>query len=380
MVHAQHIFIGDLDQYHLSDHFNHDHYDWVLVFGNRMLLEQDKNQKIISDFFKGAIISGGTTSGEFSGSSVDENTIFITAIQFKSTQLIQKSVNLSDFPTSRDAGKSLISSFPEEGLKHIFIISDGTLVNGSQLVEGMNQALGNQVTLSGGLAGDAGLFEKTLVTNEQGHWLSCIITGIAFYGSIEVSCGSAGGWTSFGMEKTISKSKSNVLYEIDGQPALSMYKNLLGDRAKELPGAALLFPLLLTSPNKKEPLVRTILGLNEEDQSLTFAGDMPVGSTVRLMKSNNENLVMGAHDACLAAMDHLSDSPQLAILVSCVGRKLVLKESVYREVDAIRNFFDQKRNVVLTGFYSYGEIAPYYSTMDCELHNQTMTVTLLREF
>ena len=378
MKYAQHIFQGDLNQFRLDDYFN-DTYDWVLVFGNRFLLENSENQQIISNQFSGSVISGCSTSGEFSGSEVDAQTISITAISFEKTKLVQKSVQISNFPSSKDAGKSLVSSFEEADLKHIFIISDGTLVNGSQLVEGMNHTLGDSVTLSGGLAGDAGLFEKTLVLNQLGEWQQGCISAIGFYGDVEISCGSAGGWTSFGMEKTITQSKANVLYEIDGQPALEMYKNLLGDRSSELPGAALLFPLLLTVPNETEPVVRTILGINDEDQSLTFAGDMPVGSVVRLMKSNNENLVMGAHEACVAATQHLSETPHLAILVSCVGRKLVLKDQVFRELDAIRNYFDKQKNVIVSGFYSYGEIAPFYRTMDCKLHNQTMTVTLIRE-
>jgi len=378
MKHAQHIFQGDLNQFHLDDFFQGE-FDWVLVFGNRFLLENPENQEILANHFKGSIISGCSTSGEFSGSDVAEATISITAISFEKANLLQKSVQINSFPSSKDAGKHLISSFNETDLKHLFIISDGTLVNGSQLVEGMNHVLGDAITLSGGLAGDAGLFEKTLVLNHLGEWQEGVISAIGFYGDVEISCGSAGGWTSFGMEKTITQSKANILYEIDGQPALEMYKNLLGDRSKELPGAALIFPLLLSAPHESEPVVRTILGMNEADQSLTFAGDMPVGSMVRLMKSNNENLVMGAHEACVAATQHLSDTPHLAILVSCVGRKLVLKDQVYREVDAIRNYFDKQKNVVVAGFYSYGEIAPYYRTMDCKLHNQTMTVTLIRE-
>ena len=378
MKYAQHIFQGDLNEFRLSDYFK-DSYDWVLVFGNRFLLENPENQLIISNQFSGSVISGCSTSGEFSGSEVDAPTISITAISFERTKILQKSVQIDNFPSSKDAGKTLISSFEETDLRHIFIISDGTQVNGSQLVEGMNHTLGDSVTLSGGLAGDAGLFEKTLVLNDTGNWQQGCISAIGFYGDVEISCGSAGGWTSFGMEKTITQSKANVLYEIDGQPALEMYKNLLGERSKELPGAALLFPLLLSVPNETEPVVRTILGINDEDQSLTFAGDMPVGSVVRLMKSNNENLVMGAHEACVAATQHLSETPNLAILVSCVGRKLVLKDQVFREVDAIRNYFDKQKNVVVSGFYSYGEIAPFYRTMDCKLHNQTMTVTLIRE-
>jgi hypothetical protein len=127
--------------------------------------------------------------------------------------------------------------------------------------------------------------------------------------------------------------------------------------------------------------VRTILAVNDQDQSMTFAGDVPEGTYVRLMRANVERLVDGASGAAKNATHRASDpllkTPDLAILVSCVGRKLVLAQRIEEEVEAVRDVVGA--GATLTGFYSYGEIGPFSATATCELHNQTMTVTTLTE-
>ncbi|MBT4969775.1 MAG: hypothetical protein HOM80_12280, partial [Bacteroidetes bacterium] len=206
-----------------------------------------------------------------------------------------------------------------------------------------------------------------------------IIAAIGFYGEdIKIGYGSLGGWDSFGVERSVTKSEANVLYEIDNTPALSIYKSFLGDQAKDLPASGLLFPLSMRTEADAEPVVRTILAVDEEKQSLTFAGDIPEGSYIKLMKANIDRLITGAEDAAKVSVNPLSGNlPELAILISCVGRKLVLNQMVEEEVEAVQDVVGEQAK--LTGFYSYGEIAPFLEGAKCELHNQTMTITTFQE-
>jgi len=152
-----------------------------------------------------------------------------------------------------------------------------------------------------------------------------------------------GGWDSFGPERLITKSKANVLYELDSQPALEIYKKYLGDYAKDLPGSGLLFPLSIRMKDTDDAIVRTILNVNEEDKSVTFAGNMPEGSYARLMKANFDRLIDGASNAAQNSMKKESQKPELAILISCVGRKLVLNQRIEEEVEVIRAIYGDKR-------------------------------------
>ncbi|HRK59547.1 MAG TPA: FIST C-terminal domain-containing protein, partial [Candidatus Kapabacteria bacterium] len=195
--------------------------------------------------------------------------------------------------------------------------------------------------------------------------------------NLHVGVGSKGGWDKFGPMRTITKSEKNVLYEVDGENALDLYVKYLGEYSEQLPASALLFPIAILEDDDKE-VVRTILSVDMENKSMTFAGNLPVGSKVRLMKANLDNLAAASADAAISTgftQDYEDDA--LALLVSCVGRKLIFGNRIEEELDAARDVVGNK--AIITGFYSYGEIAPFSTFMKCELHNQTMTITTLSE-
>jgi hypothetical protein len=262
-------------------------------------------------------------------------------------------------------------------LRAIFILSDGTHINGSELATGLNDHNPFNIPVTGGLAGDGARFSQTCVglnkSPEGGT-----VTAIGFYGSqLRVGHGSFGGWDEFGPVRTITRSHKNVLYEIDGRCALDLYKEYLGPYKEELPGSALFFPLSLKEQDSEKTLIRTILNINEKDKSMVFAGNMPEGKQVRLMKANFDKLIDGSSIAARYTFDKLNSQPELAILISCVGRKLVLQERTDEEVHAANEIFGD--STFTTGFYSYGEISPFHSGSCCELHNQTMTITTFSE-
>jgi len=221
------------------------------------------------------------------------------------------------------------------------------------------------------------ILKKTFV-GLNGEIDSGNVIAIGFYGhDLVVGHGSKGGWDEFGAERLVTKSESNVLYELDGKNALELYKTYLGDKTEELPGSALLFPISMeVSPGKH--VVRTILAVNENAQSMTFAGDIPEGAKVKLMRANFDRLIDGAEDAAEGVVSLLGDEkPDLALLISCVGRKLVLDQRIEEEVEGVQEIFGEDTDYI--GFYSYGEISPLNPNATCELHNQTMTITTYTE-
>lgn len=350
----------------------------VLAFGATSILREQAQFQEIRKVYPGACILGCSTAGEICGTRVLDNSLVTTAIQFEYTQLKGTQIKLSETVDSFQAGEQLAMSLDGAGLVHVLVISDGIKVNGSELVRGLVKHLPPDVAVTGGLAGDGERFEQTLVflddMPEEGR-----IAALGFYGTrLKVGYGSMGGWDPFGPERLITRSKGNVLYELDGQSALELYKKYLGEYAADLPASGLLFPLSLRAEKGESGLVRTILSIDEEEQSMTFAGDVPEGTYARFMKANFERLIDGAIDAAQTSYKVIgSSSPDLAILISCVGRKLVLKQRIEEEVEGVRDILGD--HTVLTGFYSYGEIAPFLPSAKCELHNQTMTITAFSE-
>lgn len=350
----------------------------VLGFGEKSILATGDIYQLLKDKYKNADIVLCSTSGEIYNDTVQDNTVSISAIEFEKTTVQSVSVNIDDYANSFEAGEALVQQLSMTGLAYIMIISDGAKVNGSELVRGVNAVVQNKVPITGGLAGDAARFQSTLV-GLNGPAVSGKIVVIGLYGThLKISHGSMGGWDIFGPERVITKSTANTVYEIDDKDAIELYKTYLGKYADELPGSALLFPLSVILPGSDEPVVRTILTIDNENKSMVFAGDVPLGAKVRFMKANFDKLV----DAAAQASNHafamnLKETPKLALLISCVGRKLILDNRVEEEVMAVSEAFGP--GTLLTGFYSYGEISPFTQNTQCQLHNQTMTITTFDE-
>lgn len=349
----------------------------VLGFGSRELISNPSSFDKIKSRYPNSEILLCSSSGEIHNREVVDHTISLVAISFSSTTLKTSEVDIDNYSSSFEAGEALINTFSQENLKLVFVLSDGGKVNGSELVKGMNFVKKERVLITGGLAGDGARFEKTYVGLNKVPETGKIIA-VGFYGDhLELSHGSIGGWESFGLEKTVTKANENVLFEIDGKNALDLYKTYLGKYADELPGSALLFPLSIKLSSNQEPIVRTILSVDEKNQSMTFAGDIPVNSKVRFMKVNFDRLIDAASDAATTCLEMNTTNPKLAILISCVGRKLILGNRIEEEIEAVSEVLGNQ--TLLTGFYSYGEISPLKPLANCELHNQTMTITCLNE-
>ncbi|WP_417353402.1 FIST signal transduction protein [Flavobacterium alkalisoli] len=350
----------------------------VLVFGNRYLLEDTTVIDDIRKEFPYEHLVFGSTSGEIAGENVIENSIAVTAIEFEKSSFVIKRDNiLSHNKNAVELGKALYEQMPKENLKHLFVLSEGSFVNGSSLIAGLEDNVFKNVCITGGMCGDDARFEKTLASYKENPKEGEVVL-IGFYGdTLEITFASVGGWQPFGPERIITKSEGNILYEIDGKPALNLYKKYLGDKAEELPQASLLYPLNVTIPGKEVPVVRTILNIDNDAQSMILAGDAPEESLVQLMMATVDGIADGANKAALYAMHNRKTMPQVALLISCVGRKLVMNQRVEEEIEQVKEMIGD--TTTITGFYSYGEMAPFVNSNFCELHNQTMTLTLISE-
>lgn len=371
---------GDRRSHPGNDNLDAAKVNLVIGLGDKAVLASADFYTRLRQDYPNAEISLCSTAGEIFDDSVQEGSVSLTAVEFEKTLVRSAMVDIADFNgCSYEAGKALIEKLMAfDELSYILVFSDGSKVNGSELVNGINSQTQGNVPVTGGLAGDGAAFQSTLVgLNAQpgyGH-----IVAIGLYGrDLGVSHGSMGGWESFGPERTITRSKANQLFAIDDESALDLYKKYLGPYAKELPGSALLFPLLVRLSNEEEPVVRTILSIDEGTRSMFFAGDVPEGAGVRFMKANFDRLVDAASAAAGQTLTEQSGKrPSLSILISCVGRKLILANRVTEEVEAVKEVFGD--TTLITGFYSYGEIAPPAPRAQCQLHNQTMTITNLFE-
>lgn len=345
----------------------------VLVFGHPETVQHLQAFQTLKAAYPQSHILGCSSTGAIAGPTIREEGLVALVHHFDKTRLEHQIFAITDPEDSFEIGQKITQTLLKPGLRGIWVFSDGIHVNGSQLVRGLQQNLPAEVMVAGGLAGDGAKFEQTWVL-EGANPQSQAVVAVGFYGDhIRMASGSESSWNIFGVERQVTRSRGNVVYEIDHKPALELYKNYLGELAEGLPATALLFPLNLRTACGQS-VVRTIISVNEADQSLIFAGDVPENHRVQLMKSNPERLIDGA--LASAQQAYLEGAtPVLGLAVSCVGRQFVLQQRVEEEVEAVAETFPQ--GMPLVGFYSHGEIAPHHGI--CELHNQTMTVMTIYE-
>lgn len=349
----------------------------VLVFGNKDLLLNSVYAKL-SKLYPNSQIAICSTAGEISNIDVYDASIIVTTLSFNNTNIQTNTENIDNFSNSYELGKNVVKNISKEDLTYLLVLSCGSKVNGSELLEGIESELGREILITGGLAGDGPNFKSTILSlNEEPREGNVIIIG--FYGkNLIVGHGSMGGWDVFGPEKIITKSDRNELIEIDGKNALDMYREYLGKYAKYLPSSALLFPISIIIENSQNTVVRTILSIDTEKNTMIFAGNVPEGSKIRFMKANFDNIIDGASLAASNSLSyHKSLKPDYALLISCVGRKLILEGRIDEEIEVINEIFENK--TPMSGFYSYGELSPFNKEIKCQLHNQTMTITTFNE-
>jgi hypothetical protein len=350
----------------------------VLVFGASDFAHDPAPLKPLFAAFPQAKVVGCSTAGEICGATVRDESLTVAVACFESTDLRIASAIIGSPADCAPAGREIACLLRQRDLSAVFLLSEGINVNGTDLLRGLNDELDPRVVVTGGLAGDGSRFHRTWTIDGRKLRRHRVVA-VGFYGPrIRVGHGSYGGWETFGVERVITRSIGNVLFEVDGRPALRLYKEHLGELASGLPAAALMSPMALRRQGHEDTVVRTILSIDEATQSMTFAGDIPQGGRMQFMQSNFDRLIKGANQAArLTGLRSDDATVSLAVAISCVGRRLVLRDRAKEEVAEVTAVLPRASSLV--GFYSYGEFSPQAHSGRCELHNQTMTLTHISE-
>ncbi len=355
--------------------------DLLFTFGPTDTLKKNSLLTELMQRYPNAIQLGCSTGTAVSADGLCDNGFSGLALGFDHTRLTVVSESLDDPGQSYSVGQMLGQKLAATDLAGIYLITDGLAVNGSAIVHGLQDVLGRDAVISGGMAGDGARFGETLVSL-NGKVTAGTIVAIGFYGdAIRFAHGCVGGWDAFGPRRRITAAQCSTLFELDGRPALDLYESYLGPEAEELPASGLLYPLLIWDPAEPdEHFVRTLLAIDREAKSLTFAGDVPEGWQAQLMRGSVDRLIDGASRAASDAKNAMAAqecAPTVCLFVSCVGRRLLLGQQTEEEIEAVREVLGH--DLVMAGYYSYGEIAPHAGSHFAGLHNQTVTLTLLAE-
>ena len=358
--------------------------DMLWVFG-AISYDQQELLDGIAAAVPGVPVVGCSTDGEISSQGLSINSVVVMALASDTIRFHSAFVeHLSN--DSYGAGAQIGKAFQGIGSRYIQVFSDGLSGNADLIIQGIKAHMGDDVKIAGGTAGDGGEFKRTFQYHGN-RILTNSIVAIAFQGRFGLGTGTACGWFPVGIAKKVTRAVGNVVYELDGQPALQAYERFLGKHAERLPAVGVEYPLgLLGSDSEAEEkgyfLCRATMGVDRQAGAIIFAGDVPEGSLVKMTIGNDGDIIRAAKNAARSAMEKLRKSdpalkPQAIFLYSCMARKIVLGTRTDEEILAVKEAIGM--DVPVIGFYTYGEYAPIGECEHSCFHNETATLTVIGE-
>lgn len=345
--------------------------------------DQRKLLEGIGSVAKGIPLVGCTTDGEISSAGLSTESVVILALTSDTVRFHTTAVPALS-QGSYEAGVKIGQAFAGKNCRYLQIFSDGLTGNAVKIIDGIKSVLGRQILIAGGTAGDGGRFARTFQYYD-GEVLTDSITAVAFEGDYSIGTGIGCGWFPVGTAKQVTKARDNIVYELDGQPALPIYEKFLGRYASQLPAVGVEYPLGLLDNHDDIAgdeyfLCRATMGVDHEQQFIRFAGDIPEGSMVKMTMGNENDLLKAAGKAArdaLIDMRHHSEEiqPQAVFLYSCMARRIVLGSRTAEEIDEIRKITGE--DVPIIGFYTYGEYGPAGKRKLSRFHNETVTISII---
>ena len=354
--------------------------DWVLVFASIRFDQEALLKGIVSVTRKTPMI-GCSTAGEIHPDAPAFRSVVVMAV--RSDQLrVAAGLGTGISQNPRQAGRDLAEAVSQARLDNphgLLMFPDGLTGNVAEVIRGTQDVLGLSFPIAGGAAADDFRF-KTCTQYFNGQVHTDAVLGLLLAGSVSVGIGARHGWQPLGRPKTVTRASSNVVHEVEGQPAVSLYETYFGKKPRtlkteELARISTMYPLGFPVPEEEEYLLRNAIRVNR-DGSLIFSGEVPEGSQVRLMMGSKAKALAAARWAAEQAKLGIgSRTPLFGLVFSCVSRAQLFGHDLKQEIALIQRTLGTETPLI--GFYDYGEQAPFAAAGfrgRSYLHNESVVV------
>lgn len=324
-------------------------------------------------------IFGATTAGEFIDGEIGNESIAIMLLNINPENFRLMHIETGENKT-REISKLIAKKGLEEFRNPAFIVASGGIsTDGEMIVKGIEDVVGHDATIFGGLAGDDFTMTGTYVFTNQNYNINGLVVIVLDADKVNVAGLATSGWQPVGTMRTITKSEGNVVYTIDGQPALDVVIKYMGvnknlDEWKDvIMNVGSEFPMQLQREDA-EPVIRAPLFANKEDRSLVCAGSVPQGSRIRFSLPPDYNVIEKVIEECKEIKEKELPIAEAMIMFSCKARHLSLGPMVSDEIDQVKEVWDAP----MAGFFSYGEMGKA-SQGKHEFHNNTCSLVVISE-
>lgn len=357
--------------------------DFVFVFAT-VGYNQQELLRSIRNATSGAPLSGCSGEGIITQDSVTESNFGVCVMVISSDELRFSNVRIKEIGqqpyTDGERLAQEVTPLLSADSIACFMLADGLLFNFDPFMAGFEKKLNREKPLPvyGGLAADDWSAQKTFQYHDEevfSDGISCVVMS----GSGNLVCGISHGCVSVGSRQTITRSTGNIIYEIDGVPALEAMKDYFPEGWKEYwSKTAVNLCLGFKTPEHiktgyEEHIIRFIIGKNDLQGSISVQSEIREGSEVWLARRDKELITNGI----LTISSHINGQldgrkPKFVFHFDCSGRgKVVFREREKMElVKLIQKGLGE--DIPWIGLYTYGEIGPIENS-NC-FHNFTAVI------
>jgi len=334
---------------------------------------------------EGIEIIGATSCGEFIDGYEDKGSAVILLLDLprESYSILFTAI---DGKTISEAATQIAQSALQKFQHPAFIIcstglsTDVEFFDGTALVRSIENVIGPQVNIYGGMAGDDGSFTGTYVFTNGQESDKAIAALVLDETKISMQGMAISGWQPIGVYRTVTKSEGTMIYTIDDHPAAEMYLRFLGkevtaggDKYKMFQEVGVHYPLQMEKESG-EPVMRTPVSINKEKNALQTDLEMPTGSRFKFSLPPDFDIVEKVIEDASKLKEASRFEPEALLIFSCAGRLSALGPLANAENEGLSGVW----KVPMAGFYTYGEYGRAINGKQ-EFHSTTCCWVALKE-
>jgi hypothetical protein len=342
--------------------------DFVFMFAS-VGYDQRSLLQAVREATGGAPLSGCSGEGTISGDDADESNFSVVVMAISSDDLrwhngLATGLGADSRTTGQQVAQSLSSDLSTDAVG-LFVFPDGTTVNFDHFFAGLEGELSSDqfLPLWGGGAGDNFAMVQTYQYCDD----EVVSDGVAYAllsGEAHLASTIGIGYIPIGGERKVTRSQGNVIYEIDGKPALEVLQEYLPDRVLTEDWGRYIptFGLSFRAPSHMEDeeyILRGINSVNTADGSVSLQTDVQEDTSVWFSSRDKEKIITGLDRMADRIKEELGGAqPKLVLHFDCCSRgKIMLRDQ--EKLQIFRRFRQAVGpEVPWAGFYTYGEIGP----------------------
>lgn len=320
---------------------------------------------------------GASTAGEILNDTMYEGIVTGLLLEVdRSTYKIfnQEYEGCNPFSACKRAGEMILSHFTNPA---IIVMSGGVSIDAEQIVFGLKAGVKEETPIFGGLAADDLQLKETFAFTHKGVTSNGVVLLAFDNDKIELRGMATSGWEGVGTENVITHAEGNMVYSINGEPAVNAFIKYFGyfnnvETEVKVSEISAQYPLQIMREDGTAILRAPLMSI-EDSGALMLAGGVRNGDRFKFSIAPGFEVI----DKTIEEFDEWRQEVEKAdalILFSCKGRHAALGPLIEDEITGIYNFWKKP----MVGFFTYGEIGNLKNG-DCDFHNETCSLVVLRE-